>query len=85
LSATRTTPDLKNQVETCRVIHPFHPLADQLEADWNEKLRLMNDAREEYERGRENDRMQLDGDCREKILALARNFPATWNAPGWRE
>lgn len=55
-------------------------VADQLEADWNERLRLMDDAREEYERGKEKDRLELNDKCREKIFALARDFPAAWNA-----
>ena len=50
-------------------------VADQLEADWNEKLRAIEQARERYEEQREKDRMQLDEDARQKILSLAKDFP----------
>jgi DNA invertase Pin-like site-specific DNA recombinase len=54
-------------------------VADQLEADWNEKLRAMAQARQRYEEQREKDRIQLDEDARQKILSLARDFPRVWN------
>ena len=56
-------------------------VADQLEADWNEKLREMDEAHQRYEEQREKDRMQLDDNAREKILSLARDFPRVWNGP----
>ena len=56
-------------------------VADQLEADWNEKLRAIEQARERYEEQREKDRMQLDEDARQKILSLAKDFPRVWNDP----
>ena len=56
-------------------------VADQLEADWNEKLRAMGQARQRYEEQREKDRIQLDDDARRKILSLARDFPRIWNDP----
>ncbi len=54
-------------------------VADQLEADWNEKLRALNDVREEYEQQHELDKIKLDKQCREKILSLVKNFPKVWN------
>ena len=57
-------------------------VADQLEADWNDKLRVLADAHEEYEKQHALDKTQLDKQCREKILSLAKNFPKVWNAPG---
>ncbi|MCP4644607.1 MAG: recombinase family protein, partial [bacterium] len=54
-------------------------VADQLEADWNEKLRAMDQARQRYEEQREKDRIQLDDDARQKILSLAKDFPRIWN------
>jgi DNA invertase Pin-like site-specific DNA recombinase len=56
-------------------------VADQLEADWNEKLRTLNDVRQEYEQQHELDKIKLDKQCREKILSLAKNFPKVWNDP----
>jgi len=54
-------------------------VADQLEADWNEKLRALNDVRQEYEQQHELDKIKLDKQCREKILSLVKNFPKVWN------
>ena len=54
-------------------------VADQLEADWNEKLRTLNDDRQEYEHQHELDKIKLDKQCREKILSLVKNFPKVWN------
>jgi len=56
-------------------------VADQLEADWNEKLRTLNQARDQYEKQRQADRIKLDIPCRETILSLAKDFPKVWNAP----
>lgn len=54
-------------------------VADSLEAEWNEKLRALEAAREEYERGREEDQRRFGEEQRERILALASDFPALWN------
>ena len=56
-------------------------VADTLEADWNEKLRAVSEAQEQVERARQSDRAVLDGEQREKILALATDFPRLWQAP----
>jgi len=56
-------------------------VADSLEANWNEKLRALESAREEYERGRDADQAQLDDQQRQRILELTRDFPALWNDP----
>ena len=57
-------------------------VADQLEADWNDKLRVLADAREEYELQHALDEIKLDKQCREKILSLVKHFPKVWNDPG---
>jgi DNA invertase Pin-like site-specific DNA recombinase len=54
-------------------------VADQLEADWNEKLRLLTQAHEQYEEQRQKDRRQLDEHARLDILSLAKDFPRVWN------
>ncbi len=54
-------------------------VADQLEADWNEKLRVLSQAREEYEQQHNLDKTKLDKQCREKIMSLVKNFPQVWN------
>jgi hypothetical protein len=56
-------------------------VADSLEASWNEKLRALESAQEEYERGRATDRARLDEKQRERILELTNDFPALWNDP----
>lgn len=56
-------------------------VADTLEAQWNEKLRLLREAENDYSRRREDDRMILDKEKQERILTLARDFPALWRDP----
>lgn len=50
-------------------------VADTLEAEWNDKLRALAKAQEEYERRRKADRLVLDEEKRARILALATDFP----------
>ncbi len=56
-------------------------VADALEADWNDKLRTLASAQEEYERRREADRHILDEGQRQEILSLATDFPRLWHDP----
>jgi hypothetical protein len=56
-------------------------VADTLEADWNDKLRTLTQAQEEYERRRQADQSALAPQNRERIAALATDFPAVWRAP----
>jgi DNA invertase Pin-like site-specific DNA recombinase len=56
-------------------------VAGTLEADWNQKLRALTEAQEEYERQCQNDRLKLDEQERAKILALATDFPRLWQDP----
>ena len=63
-------------------VDPDHRLvADELEAEWNRRLRALTDAQEEYERQRQADRAVLDEEHRRRILALATDFPRLWQAP----
>ncbi len=65
-----------------RQVDPSNRLvADVLEAEWNACLRALEDAQREYERKRAEDRRQLDAGQRERILALATDFPRLWNDP----
>ena len=57
-------------------------VADSLEAHWNEKLRALTDAHEEYARRREQDARVLTNEQRSAILALASDFPRLWSDPG---
>jgi DNA invertase Pin-like site-specific DNA recombinase len=54
-------------------------VADQLEADWNSKLRALHSAQEEYEHQKQNEQKILHAEQREKILALAVDFPRVWS------
>jgi excisionase family DNA binding protein len=54
-------------------------VATTLEADWNDKLRTLAQARDEAERQRAADRATLDEATEERIRALAEDFPAVWN------
>jgi DNA invertase Pin-like site-specific DNA recombinase len=56
-------------------------VADSLEADWNARLRGLGQAQEEYERQRATDRLAVDDGERQRIIALATDFPAVWRDP----
>jgi len=56
-------------------------VADSLEADWNDKLRALAEAQQEYERRREQDRRIFTEEQREAVLALATDFPRLWRDP----
>jgi len=56
-------------------------VADSLEADWNLKLRALADAQQEYQQRRAVDRLIIDDQERQRILALATDFPAVWRDP----
>lgn len=56
-------------------------VADSLEADWNEKLRVLTEAQERYEQQRQQDRAVIDEQQRVRIAALASDFPRLWRDP----
>jgi DNA invertase Pin-like site-specific DNA recombinase len=56
-------------------------VADSLEADWNAKLRDLAEAQESYKRQRTADRLSIDEAERQRILALAADFPSVWRDP----
>lgn len=56
-------------------------VAGALEADWNQKLRALTEAQEEYEKQCQADQLKLDEQERAKILALAADFPRLWQDP----
>lgn len=56
-------------------------VADSLEADWNARLRALDEERQRYERHRVADRLVVDDEQRQQILALASDFPAAWRDP----
>jgi DNA invertase Pin-like site-specific DNA recombinase len=56
-------------------------VADTLEALWNEKLRYLAEAKDEYEKQRQSDQRAISEEQKQQILALARDFPLLWNDP----
>jgi DNA invertase Pin-like site-specific DNA recombinase len=63
-------------------VDPDHRLvADELEAEWNEKLRIHAAAQAEYEQQNQQQRRLVDEETRQKVLSLANDFPRIWNDP----
>lgn len=56
-------------------------VADTLEAEWNDKLRALAQAREERERARKQDQLLLDGAIRQRLLTMTTDFKKLWNDP----
>jgi len=55
--------------------------ADSLEAEYNEKLRALAEAQDNYERQSTADRKVLSEAQRKQLFSLAKDFPAIWNDP----
>jgi hypothetical protein len=56
-------------------------VADSLEADWNDKLRLLNEAQERYRQQHDAECAALTEEQRTRILALAQDLPRLWRDP----
>lgn len=56
-------------------------VTDALEAEWNEKLRIHEQANERYQKQREVDAAGITDQQRAGIINLAKNFPQLWNDP----
>ena len=56
-------------------------VADSLEAEWNQTLRTLADAKDRYEKQRQADQTCLSDEQRAAIIALAKDFPRLWNDP----
>jgi F0F1-type ATP synthase membrane subunit b/b' len=56
-------------------------VAQTLETLWNDKLRLLTQAKEECEKQRQLDDHRLTAEQKTMIAALASNFPKLWNDP----
>jgi len=64
-------------------VDPDHRLvASELEAEWNEKLRIHVAAQADYEQQNQQQRRRVDEETRQKVLSLANDFPRIWNDPG---
>jgi hypothetical protein len=56
-------------------------VVSNLEADWNDKLRLHLAAQEDYEKHTEKERRLIDTHTRQQLLSLVEDFPRVWNDP----
>src|ERR1700681_3599455 len=56
-------------------------VAGSLEAEWNQALRALAEAKERYEEQRQADRAGFNDEQRAAIMALAKDFPRLWNDP----
>jgi hypothetical protein len=56
-------------------------VADALEADWNARLRELAAAQDDYDHASHAPANLLTGDQRQRIRALAADFPTLWNNP----
>jgi DNA invertase Pin-like site-specific DNA recombinase len=56
-------------------------VADSLEAEWNNKLRTLAEAQEQYEQQIQKQRRLIDSQTREQLLSLAADFPRIWKDP----
>ena len=56
-------------------------VADTFEAEWNEKLRSLQDAKDYYEKHRQLDSEKLTKEQQKEVLNLARDFPKLWKNP----
>jgi DNA invertase Pin-like site-specific DNA recombinase len=78
----RTRHDCELARRRYMLVDPDNRLvADTLEAEWNEKLRLHTDVIEDYERRATEDAVVIDAEIQKRIRALANEFPRIWNDP----
>jgi DNA invertase Pin-like site-specific DNA recombinase len=56
-------------------------VVNNLEAEWNDKLRLHLAAQEDYEQQTEKERRLIDTHTRQQLLSLVEDFPRVWNDP----
>jgi DNA invertase Pin-like site-specific DNA recombinase len=56
-------------------------VADTLEAEWNEKLRHLQDANDYYEKHRRQESEKLKKTQQKEVLKLAKDFPRLWKNP----
>jgi DNA invertase Pin-like site-specific DNA recombinase len=56
-------------------------VADNLEAEWNSKLRALAQAREEREQARQQNQLIVDDAIRQRLLMMTTDFKKLWNDP----
>ncbi len=60
-------------------------VADSLEADWNDALRALQTAHEDYERASAAATAALNDELKDRIRSLATDFPALWSNPNTQQ
>lgn len=56
-------------------------VADTLEADWNNKIRILNQLQQEHEQQRKKEKHIVTHDAAEHIINIVKDFPRIWNDP----
>jgi DNA invertase Pin-like site-specific DNA recombinase len=56
-------------------------VAETLEAEWNQKLRSLAEAQEQYAQQTQKQRKLIDSQAKQQLLSLAADFPRVWNDP----
>ena len=56
-------------------------VADTLEREWNERLRVLAETREERERARQLDSVVLDDAVCQRLVAMTTDFRKLWDDP----
>lgn len=56
-------------------------VAETLEREWNDKLRMLADVREERERALREDRLTLNDAIRDRLVAMTDSFKTVWCDP----
>ncbi len=56
-------------------------VADTLEREWNDKLRMLADVQEERERALRKDQLTLDDAIRDRLIAMTADFKTVWCDP----
>lgn len=73
----RYTADVAAQRYRC--VDPNNRLvASTLEAEWNAALKALQEAQQEYEQHCQTDRQLMNAEVRDRIMALATDFPRVW-------
>jgi hypothetical protein len=57
-------------------------VADTLEREWNDKLRILAKAQQERERGRQEDLLFLNEEIQRRLVAMTTDFKTLWLNPG---
>ena len=57
-------------------------VADTLEREWNDKLRILAKAQQERERGRQEDLLVLNEEIQRRLVAMTTDFKTLWLDPG---